>query len=230
MSGILETIASNQTRIISLLEVLVGANGTAAAIPAAVVEAAAGVNTPAKELTPGEDVGVVTDATELDIKGMPWDSRIHAKTKTKNKDHTWKYAVGIDRDVLVPQVEAELRAAGYGQTAAATPAATPGVPPVAETPTAPAAPAIPAIPSVPVTPAAKVEFPVIANAEAVTDAELTQTAAALMDKHGVDVLTRLLTLFTVPEGGNVLQVPASHKYAFFQYASTDDHLRSQSLI
>lgn len=235
MSGILETIAANQTKIISLLEVIAGANGTTAGIPQVVTQAAGVPAAPAKELEPGVDIGTVTDASTLDVRGFPWDSRIHAKTKTTNKDGSWKYGVGIDRETFVPQVEAELRSQGYGQPAgagAAAPAApTLGAPTAAATPgLPPTAPVAPAIPSIPVAPAAKIEFPVIADPANVEDNELTVTAAALMSKHGADVLKALLTLFTVPEGGTALDVPETHRYAFWQYASNDDHLRSQSLI
>lgn len=47
---------------------------------------------------------------EVDANGLPWDARIHTGTKSKNKDDTWRYKSGIDRDTLVPEVEAELRA------------------------------------------------------------------------------------------------------------------------
>ena len=53
---------------------------------------------------------------ELDANGLPWDARIHGKTKKQNANGTWKYIKKIDREVLVPQVEAELR-----QTLAAAP-------------------------------------------------------------------------------------------------------------
>lgn len=33
---------------------------------------------------------------EIDNNGIPWDSRIHAKSKTKNTDGNWKLARGID--------------------------------------------------------------------------------------------------------------------------------------
>lgn len=48
--------------------------------------------------------------TELDSAGLPWDERIHAATKTKDVNGLWKYKRGVDRDVLVPEVEAELKA------------------------------------------------------------------------------------------------------------------------
>ena len=44
---------------------------------------------------------------ELDSRDMPWDARIHAGTKTKISDGSWKKKKGVDKDV-VEQVEAEL--------------------------------------------------------------------------------------------------------------------------
>lgn len=57
-----------------------------------------------------EPFQVAADDIELDSAGMPWDARIHASTKTKVKDGTWKKMRGVDED-LVAEVEAELAAA-----------------------------------------------------------------------------------------------------------------------
>lgn len=70
--------------------------------------------------------------TEVDNRGLPWDGRINNKMKTKDKDGNWKYTRGIDRQTLVPQVEAELRAAMASQSqeelaADPTPATPPAV-------------------------------------------------------------------------------------------------------
>ena len=42
---------------------------------------------------------------------IPWDARIHGKAKKQNADNSWRLIQGVDRDTLVPQVEAELVAA-----------------------------------------------------------------------------------------------------------------------
>jgi len=47
---------------------------------------------------------------EVDASGLPWDERIHAGSKARNKDGTWRLKPGVDRETLVPSVEAELRA------------------------------------------------------------------------------------------------------------------------
>lgn len=47
---------------------------------------------------------------EVDKHGLPWDRRIHASTKTKCADGSWKKARNVDPN-LVATVEAELKAA-----------------------------------------------------------------------------------------------------------------------
>lgn len=85
---------------------------------------------------------------ELDSKGMPWDERIHASTKTKLVSGEWKAKRGVD-PALVASVEAELRIrttdVSVGYAPAPAPAAL-GVPP------APVAPFVP--PAAPLPPAA----------------------------------------------------------------------------
>src|SRR5574337_74434 len=46
--------------------------------------------------------------TEVDGRGLPWDARIHAPSKLKNQDGSWRQKRGVATD-LVAQVEAELR-------------------------------------------------------------------------------------------------------------------------
>lgn len=58
-------------------------------------------------------------AVELDSKGLPWDARIHASTKSKKKDGSWTALRGLNDEGKVKQIEAELRAslqAGQGAT------------------------------------------------------------------------------------------------------------------
>jgi hypothetical protein len=47
---------------------------------------------------------------ELDVNGLPWDNRIHARTKTKTAEGAWKLMRGVNLD-LVKQVEIQLRGA-----------------------------------------------------------------------------------------------------------------------
>lgn len=58
---------------------------------------------PAAPSSPASDV-------KLDSKGLPWDERIHASTKTTVADGSWKKKKGINDPALIARVEAELRA------------------------------------------------------------------------------------------------------------------------
>lgn len=81
-------------------------------------------------------------SVELDSKGLPWDERIHASTKSKLASGEWKNKRGVPPE-RITAVEAELRAslgaapAPLAPVAAAAPL--PPVAPIATTP-APAAP------------------------------------------------------------------------------------------
>jgi hypothetical protein len=69
-------------------------------------------------------------APSVDVQGLPWDERIHARTKALNRDGTWRQKRETPPE-LVAQVEAELRARAGLPVAAAVPAAPivpPGVP------------------------------------------------------------------------------------------------------
>ena len=99
----------------------------------------------------------------VDEDGLPWDDRIHASTKTKNANGTWKLKRGVDKD-LVRQVRGELFAK---QVQPSTPTPAPQQPAPTQTP-APAAP--PAGPFAPVaqqpqTAAPTEEAPVMAYAD-----------------------------------------------------------------
>lgn len=52
-------------------------------------------------------VQVVTTNAEYDSDGYPYDERIHSAGKSVNKDGTWRYKKGIEKD-LIKQVEATL--------------------------------------------------------------------------------------------------------------------------
>lgn len=47
-------------------------------------------------------------ASDVDAKGLPWDHRIHASSKAKNADGSWRAKRGVDA-ALVTLVEDELR-------------------------------------------------------------------------------------------------------------------------
>lgn len=91
----------------------------------------------------------------LDPRAFPWDARIHSSAKTRiKKGGFWKSLKGVDK-ALIPQVEAELRAKGFGDPMA-VPAncvvvAHGASDEVEETPQAavPQAPGVPAAPAAP---------------------------------------------------------------------------------
>lgn len=62
-------------------------------------------------------------AVPLDAEGLPWDERIHASSKERVANNTWKLKRGVgSQEVYLNQVKAELRArvaAGAPQTAPA---------------------------------------------------------------------------------------------------------------
>ena len=68
------------------------------------------VCTPDVNTLPWSDTDNETGNADLDANGLPWDSRIHSRGKSKNADGTWRYMRGI-QDVVVQKVESELRQA-----------------------------------------------------------------------------------------------------------------------
>ena len=108
-------------------------------------------NTAPITTTPGVASSVA--GVDLDAKGMPWDNRIHAESKGKIADGTWRKKRNLE-PTLLATVEAELRQLMWA----------PGVTPLAPT-TAPIAPTPPLAPAAPVTanlPTASVSQPVAA--------------------------------------------------------------------
>ena len=55
------------------------------------------------------DAATLASGVDLDAQGLPWDARIHAATKSKVADGSWRALRGVD-PAIVPVVEAELRA------------------------------------------------------------------------------------------------------------------------
>lgn len=127
---------------------------------------------PSAPAAPASPAGVV----DLDKNGLPWDERIHAGTKAKNADGSWRQRRGLNDEALVKRVEAELRQLvannatsaaplSTGATSAAAPAlpssTTADAPANASPVTVPVAPPVPPVPAVatasvpppPVTPA-----------------------------------------------------------------------------
>lgn len=97
---------------------------------------------PAASAVPSPPPAAATPApaAAVDSKGLPWDERIHASSRAKIADGSWRMKRGVE-PALVTKVEAELRAqippAAPPTTFAAAPANGAPVPP----PPTPAAPA-----------------------------------------------------------------------------------------
>lgn len=169
---------------------------TAPALPPAV--AAHAPTAPAVPTAPAP--GAVT----LDRDGLPWDVRIHASTKTLNKDGTWRQKRELDPNVRAA-VEAELRqvlsanAAAAGATAA--PAATPAPSAVPLPPATAGAAAVPQPPSpapapAPAPTASPSEWTFAGLMEAVTPHMMTGTIKqehmlAALKQHGLSAVGQL---------------------------------------
>lgn len=123
-------------------------------------------------------------APELDATGLPWDSRIHAETKSKNKDGTWRSKRNMDK-AFMATIEAQLRqamgapAAPAVATAASSPAVTAAP---AAAPTVPPAP--PAVPQ-PSTPPA-MPGPSVAAAAATQGETFAEFMARLAPNFAAD--------------------------------------------
>ncbi len=103
-------------------------------------------------------------AVELDADGLPWDARIHAEKKSKNKDQTWRTKRGLLPGVL-EAITAELKLL-HGVQPVFTAAAAAGSLPPANIPAPPAAniPPPPVTLPVPAPPAPGVAAPVLSGA------------------------------------------------------------------
>lgn len=66
------------------------------------------VAAPQPALDPGGTLVDMINNPELDSKGLPWDKRIHAASKAKVKDGSWRTRRNLDPEVL-RQIENELR-------------------------------------------------------------------------------------------------------------------------
>jgi hypothetical protein len=85
-------------------------------------------------------------APERDVRGLPWDARIHSGTKAVNADGTWRQRRGLNDPALVKRVEAELQQI---VSAPAPAAVVPPPPTVAELQQSMAAPAPAVVPPPP---------------------------------------------------------------------------------
>ena len=80
-----------------------------AAVPVAGAAPSLPPVTPPVPPAPGIVAAPPASLVPLDKNGLPWDSRIHASTKTQNADATWRNKRGVS-DEEIARVTAELRA------------------------------------------------------------------------------------------------------------------------
>tara|TARA_R110000851_G_scaffold287513_3_gene441543 strand:+ start:13065 stop:13790 length:726 start_codon:yes stop_codon:yes gene_type:complete len=102
--------------------------------------------TPETVAEPTPVAEVSAQGEELDVKGFPWDERIHAGTQTKMKNGEWKKKRGVE-EILVRQVEAELGGTVVPASAPVDITPVPAAPSAHVVPAAPSAPVVPAAPS-----------------------------------------------------------------------------------
>lgn len=142
---------------------------------------------------------------EVDHDDLPHDTRIHASTRTKNKDGRWKRRKGVD-EATTARVEAELRGimslpppapngAPAGGHVPAPPAAVTAT--TAAPPTAPAPPTAGAVPLPPTTAATPPPPPVVAGPAAPIAAVSPTNFAQLMGWVGPAIATGKLSGETV---------------------------------
>lgn len=120
--------------------------------PASTVAQSAPAPTAPTTTTPGPvslAAGAAPAGVELDKHGLPWDNRIHAESKAKIADGSWRKKRGVD-PALVAQVEAELRQV---MGAPSSPLVASTVPSAPTPPLATAAPDTVSLPTASVSPA-----------------------------------------------------------------------------
>lgn len=99
-----------------------GAPSPAAAEASASAPAAAPASIPpppsAASAVPSPPPAAATPApaAAVDAKGLPWDERIHASSRAKIADGSWRMKRGVER-ALVAEVEAQLRGQSHGSAA-----------------------------------------------------------------------------------------------------------------
>jgi len=81
---------------------------------------------PSEPAAPAAEAAAAPSGPTQDSTGLPWDARIHAATKTTNKDGSWRTLRGVE-ETFKTTVEQQLRAA------MGTPAPAPPTPPAAAT-------------------------------------------------------------------------------------------------
>lgn len=91
---------------------------------------------PTAPTVPAASASAAPGGTEVDVRGLPWDGRIHTSTRAKNQDGSWRQRRGINDEAMVKRIEAELLAAMAAKASNAyAPSAVPQPPAADGTPT-----------------------------------------------------------------------------------------------
>ncbi len=107
----------------------------AAAVPPPPIAASAGApagpasSTSTAPASDGAASGASPSSVELDAEGLPWDGRIHARTKTKTANLHWKKKRGVEAAVYQTVVN-ELRAVMAAPPGVASESASEATPPI----------------------------------------------------------------------------------------------------
>jgi hypothetical protein len=162
--------------------------------PGATVAPAPAASAPAVALVPAPAItpAPAHSGVDLDKTGLPWDARIHAESKNKIADGTWRKKRNLD-PALLATVEAELRQVmgapaapnvAAGSQVVQAPAAQIVAPPPPAAPSAPAIAPPPAATAAPAGDARQIFVGLVGRASAaiqggkVTQAEVNQCCAA----------------------------------------------------
>lgn len=173
---------------------------------------------PMQSATPSGSPMVSPNPGGVDSKGFPWDDRIHASSRSLNKDGTWRYKRGVE-DAQIRQVEQELvgKARGIQAQEMVSLPPIPVVPPLQ-----PVAPVIPEVPQAPVAPPA---IPMPSPVAAIPNAHTAETfrnnlipVLAKMVKDGKltqDYINTLKQHFGVDEIHKVTDAQADEMFSMF---------------
>jgi len=226
--GVLEDILAALNSIDSKL----GGNKVSA-VAAAVAENLADTDTTTVNVgtAPDAPVTATNDGTvEVDARSFPWDARIHASTKSKIKDLSWKSKRDVDPQ-LVLAVENEYRALGFGAPETPVPDLAPLTPSAQTgTPTLPGLPAgLPPIPAAKA-PAVTVEMPVIVEGQEIDDNLIMQVGAAMYAKYKVEFIDQCFALLQMPEGSSVKDIDPNYRWHFYLMGTSEQYQQHCGLV
>lgn len=184
---------------------------TAPVIVSTAVPAAAGVPLP-PSIPP--EASAADGVPPLDKNGFPWDARIHAEGRKRNKDDTWRYRRNLN-DAAKQNIETELRTIFPAPVAAAPPSTAPSAavrvpvpPPPAAIPLPPSVtlPSVPSPPAIPAPPGLAGTLPAGAGQTAMTYEHFVTRIVSPGIQGNKFTQDELLTAIAKVTGGRSLQL------------------------